>query len=75
VQSAQTHRVNSDLHASAVYAAQHRNGVAELADESLNLLQQLGAIAQANDQHVRTAQCQRELTKGANSFQADAGGI
>jgi hypothetical protein len=46
-----------------------------LADEGLDLLQQLGAIAQADNQHVRAAQCQRELTKGANSFQADAGGI
>jgi hypothetical protein len=49
--------------------------VAELGNEGLNFLEQLGAIAQANDQHMCAAQSQREVAQGCNSFQTDTCGI
>jgi hypothetical protein len=54
MQSTQAHRVHSHFHAAAVNAAQHGT-VAELGNEGLNFLEQLGAIAQANDQHMCAA--------------------
>jgi hypothetical protein len=49
--------------------------VTELGNEGLNFLEQLGAIAQADDQHMRTAQSQREVAQGGDGFQTDTGGI
>ena len=71
MQCTQAHSVDCDFHAATLYAAHHRDGTTELGNQGQDFFEQVCAVTESDDQHMRFAQGQVQLAHGRDLLRFD----
>jgi hypothetical protein len=71
MQRTQAHGVDSDFHAATLYAAYHWNGATELGNQGQDFFEQVSAVTESDDQHMRFTQGQVQLAHGRDLLRFD----
>ena len=71
MQCTQAHGVNGDFHATTLYTAHHGDGAAKLSNQGEDFFEQVSAVTQSNDQHMRFAKGQVQFAHGRDLLRFD----